>query len=302
MACVTQGCAHGATPAVGTHDRDTKPSQPKCFKRPSAACRLGVGIFDRSEMMKVSKKRSQGGFTLVEMSVVLLVIGLIIGAVSIGKDMQRNAEYVKIKQKFVDQWVNAYNSHYVKAGVVIGDSQVAPRMMVNGAAYTASEGAPVSGGDMSAAIEPGEICQIGAASSGNVLHLEMDRHGVRMPPGRAEGSEDRYVYLDSNGNPQEIRVCFKWNRPSTPSGSGNMMVIYGLTPDLARALDQMIDGKPDAREGAFRQFAVVDGSGAAPGVEWDADNRDKYGEEGSVNSNRDEQQIAVVTAHYKMNQ
>lgn len=248
--------------------------------------------------MKVSKKRSQGGFTLVEMSVVLLVIGLIIGAVSIGKDMQRNAEHVKIKQKFVDQWVNAYNSHYVRAGVVIGDSQVAPQMMVNGAAYS-----PASGGDMSDVTEPGEICQVGAATPAqNVLHGEMDRHGVRMPPGRAEGSEDRYVYLDSNGNPQEIKVCFKWNKPSTPSGAGNVMVIYGLTPDLARALDQMVDGKPDAREGAFRQVGVADGDGAKPGVEWDADNRDNYGGDGTSNPNRDEQQIAVVTAHYKMNQ
>ncbi len=257
--------------------------------------------------MKVSKKRSQGGFTLVEMSVVLLVIGLIIGAVSIGKDMQRNAEYVKIKQKFVDQWVNAYNSHYVKAGVVIGDSQVAPQMMVNGDFYL-----PASGGNMSTATEPGEICQIGAATPGgrNVLHLEMDRHGVRMPPGRAEGSEDRYVYLDSNGNPQEIKVCFKWNKPGTASGSGNMMVIYGLTPDLARALDQMIDGKPDAREGTFRRVGVsdADGSGTTrtPGVEWASNNTYSY--TGSAPSatgsgdNRDEQQIAVVTAHYKMNQ
>lgn len=263
--------------------------------------------------MKVSNKRSQGGFTLVEMSVVLLVIGLIIGAVSIGKDMQRNAEYVKIKQKFVDQWVNAYNSHYVKAGVVIGDSQVAPRMMVNGAAYTpASGGVPASGGDMSTATEPGEICQIGAAGSGlNVLHLEMDRHGVRMPPGRAEGSEDRYVYLDSNGNPQEIKVCFKWNKPGTASGSGNVMVIYGLTPDLARALDQMVDGKPDAREGAFRQVGVSnssdeDGATGTPGVEWASNNTYSYTgttpTAAGTGDNRDEQQIAVVTAHYKMNQ
>lgn len=249
--------------------------------------------------MKVSNKRSQGGFTLVEMSVVLLVIGLIIGAVSIGKDMQRNAEYVKIKQKFVDQWVNAYNSHYVKAGVVIGDSQVAPQMMVNGGAYGTA-----SGGNMTTVeTEPGEICQVGAATPAqNILHLEMDRHGVRMPPGRAEGSEDRYVYLDSNGNPQEIKVCFKWNKPGTASGSGNVMVIYGLTPDLARALDQMVDGKPDAREGAFRQVGVADGAGAEPGVEWNADNRDAYGGEESTPPNRDEQQIAVVTAHYKMNQ
>ena len=247
--------------------------------------------------MKVSKKRSQGGFTLVEMSVVLLVIGLIIGAVSIGKDMQRNAEYVKIKQKFVDQWVNAYNSHYVKAGVVIGDRQVAPQMMVNGATYT-----PASGGDMSAVTGPQEICQVGTGAT-LTLHQEMHRHGVRMPPGRAEGSEDRYVYLDSNGNPQEIKICFRWNSPDTASGSGNVMVIYGLTPDLARALDQMVDGKPDAREGAFRQVGVVSSVGdtRTPGIEWDADNRDEYSRT-TENANRDEQQIAVVTAHYKMNQ
>lgn len=44
--------------------------------------------------------RIQSGFTLVEMPVVLLVIGLSIGAVSIGKDMPRNAGYTKIKQKY----------------------------------------------------------------------------------------------------------------------------------------------------------------------------------------------------------
>lgn len=245
--------------------------------------------------MNMKRSGSQRGFTLVEMSVVLLVIGLIIGAVSIGKDMQRNAEYVKIKQKFVDQWVNAYNSHYVKAGVVIGDSQVAPQMMVNGAAFTSA-----SGGNMSTATEPGEICQDGAD---DILHAEMQRHGIRMPPGRAEGSEDRYVYLDSNGNPQEIKVCFKWNKPGTASNSGNVMVLYGLTPDLARALDQMIDGKPDAREGMFRQSGVSFSADTTrtPGAEWSSDNRMEYGGEGS-GANRDEQQIAVVTAHYKMNQ
>lgn len=254
--------------------------------------------------MQVRKLRAQQGFTLVEMSVVLLVIGLILGAVSIGKDMQRNAEYVKIKQKFVDQWVNAYNAHYVKTGVVLGDKQVAPQLMVNGASF-----ATPSGNNMTTAVEPGEICAAGATGSGlNVLHLEMQRHGVRMPPGRAEGSEDRYVYLDSNGNPQELKVCFKWNKPDTSSGSGNMMVIYGLTPDLARALDQMIDGKPDAREGVFRQVAVVTTAGdtRTPGVEWASNNTYTYGDASqgaaTTGANTDEQQIAVVTAHYKMNQ
>jgi hypothetical protein len=46
------------------------------------------------------------------------------------------------------------------------------------------------------------------------------------------------------------------------------MVISGLTPDLARMLDQMIDGKPDAREGLFRQQGVANGTANTPGAQW----------------------------------
>ena len=68
----------------------------------------------------------------MELAVVLAVIGLIIGAVAIGKDVQRNAEYTKIKNKFVDQWEQAYNQYYQRTGVVVGDSQIAPRVSYYG--------------------------------------------------------------------------------------------------------------------------------------------------------------------------
>ncbi len=237
----------------------------------------------------------QQGFTLVEMSVVLLVIGLILGAVSIGKDVQRNAEYMKVKQKFLDQWASAYNDYYLRTGVVPADSQTAPRMMVNGALFTGASGV-VSGGNMTAATGPVELCT-------PELFNEMDRTGVRMPPGRAEGSEDRYVYLDSNGNPQEIRICFKWNNPTTASGSGNMMVVKGLTPDLARTLDQAIDGKADAQEGLFRLNGVANGTAGGPGIEWTGNNTQTSCSSATTTAtNNDEDQVCVFTAHYKMNQ
>jgi prepilin-type N-terminal cleavage/methylation domain-containing protein len=256
--------------------------------------------------------RSQSGFTLVEMSVVLLIIGLILGAVSVGKDMQRDAEYTKIKQKFVDQWAAAYNSYYMRAGVVLGDSQVAPSNMVNGAAGFAGTSGHL--GDTTTYSAPVPICDgldtppgsEGEVRSGlnAILYTEMDRLGVRMPPGRSEGKEARYAYLDSNGNPQEVQVCFQWNNPGTPSNSGNVMVITGLTPDLARALDQMIDGKADAQEGMFRQAGVANGTPGAPGVEWAANNTDTQGEAGSkaAVTFKDENQVKTVVAHYKMNQ
>ena len=107
-------------------------------------------------------RATQGGFTLVELAVVLAVIGLIIGAVAIGKDVQRNAEYTKIKNKFIDQWEQAYNQYYQRTGVVVGDSQTAPRIMVNGTAYVAAAGSPTSGGDMAALVaagsEPVPVC------------------------------------------------------------------------------------------------------------------------------------------------
>lgn len=94
------------------------------------------------------RKAGRGGFTLVEMAVVLVIIGVILGAVMIGRDVQRNAEYTRIKQKFVDQWVVAYNTYGQRLGAPIGNNQSAPRLMVNGANYTGT-GGTLSGGDMS---------------------------------------------------------------------------------------------------------------------------------------------------------
>ena len=256
------------------------------------------------------------GFTLVELAVVLAVIGLIIGAVAIGKDVQRNAEYTKIKNKFIDQWEQAYNQYYQRTGVVVGDSQTSPRIMVNGAAYVAAAGDPTSGGDMSTATLPPPVCAHtpeadavirdsanAFVANTNDLRQHMTRTGIRMPPGRAEGQEDLFVYTDTNGSPQEIQVCFQWNRPSSPEGAGNVMVVAGLTPDLARMLDQMIDGKPDEREGRFRREGVVNNAGGlvnAPGQEWQASNHDKIATKN--NAGLDEDQVAIVTAIYRMTQ
>jgi len=86
-------------------------------------------------------------------------------------------------------------------------------------------------------------------------------------------------------------------------GAGNVMIITGLTPDLARSLDQMIDGKPDEREGRFRRQGVENNAGGAinaPGQEWNRTNRDLIGT--TNDRSFDEDQVAIVTAVYKMNQ
>ena len=229
-------------------------------------------------MMKPRLQMKQNGFTLVELSVVLVVIGVIIGALSIGKDLQRNATYQQINSAFIQPWAQAYQTYYERSGVVVGDSATAPTLKVNA--------------------DTTERC-------GTDLFADMDAAGITMPQGRAEGSEDAFVYLDSNGNPQQVTVCFQnvtWSIPGAASGyvtrAKNVMVIKSLTPDLARFIDNQIDGRADARFGLFREDSQA-GEVTAASAEWSVDNRENIG--GTV-SNLDEDQVAVVNANYLMNQ
>jgi prepilin-type N-terminal cleavage/methylation domain-containing protein len=287
---------------------------------------------------------NEAGFTLIELAVVLIVIGLIVGAVAIGRDVQRNAEYHRISNKFVFEWKKVYDEYYQRTGVVLGDSQVAPTYMVNGR-ETSIGGARAERGNLSGALagipenyaNTGlRICHgqgypkdsVGEGDSEPArqdLRELMQKIGIRMPPGRGEGMEDRYLYSDTNGNAAEVQICFQWNPPSTISGAGNVMVLRGLTPDLARYLDNLVDGKADALEGRFRQQDARhnsrESSHQAPGEEWRANNTFGQAEseerrangngqaEGAyplsadgMGGNRDEDRVALITAQWIMEQ
>lgn len=235
---------------------------------------------DCKEVQRVIKStRNQRGFSLLELSMVLVVIGLIIGATVVGSNLQRNALFQKINTGFVQGWAQAYQSYFTRTGIVVGDDPTTPTLQVNKGT--------------------GELCT-------TLLQTAMDAAGVRMPAGRAEGQEDRASYLDSNGNPQEVQVCFNnvpWAVVSTAPGTyvkrnRNVMVLKNLTPALARSLDASIDGKPDARFGRFREQSQADQNTTTTGQPWSIDNRMKFGS--TTATSQDESQVAVVTAYYLM--
>ena len=306
----------------------------------------------RTHSFRRLDRKVQQGFTLVELALVLAVIGLIIGAVAIAKDVQRNAEYQKIVNKFAYQWKMAYDQYYQRTGVVVGDCQQAPTYMVNGSEteIPAGTNACTRAGSMAVAgipenfanrglkicsgqgYTPGQVGAGDAALATQNLRTLMTRAGVRMPPGRGEGHEDRALYIDSNGNAVELQVCFQWNTSGTASGAGNVMVIRGLTPDLARFMDQVIDGKPDSREGRFRIQSRPAHTAAdeanAPGTQWEANNtqgnniantaadsamtnsdarqpiNNTSGSAGGIATGRtfDEDRVILLTAHWMMEQ
>jgi prepilin-type N-terminal cleavage/methylation domain-containing protein len=226
----------------------------------------------------------QKGFTLIELSVSLIVIGLIIGAVTIMKDTQRSASYQRMSSDFVQAWVSAYERHYEGTGRPPGDSVTAPTGMVNGVTGSVIDGANLRNAMLAA--------------------------GVSLPAGRAEGLEDRYVILDANGIPQDIQVSFTnvpWSEAGATQGTyvtrnRNVMVLNRLTPALAVMLDNVFDSRPNASFGKMREIGQhnITTNNRAP-VAWSRTECDDVNANNTACATKlDETQSAMINAYILM--
>lgn len=236
-----------------------------------------------TRLRAAGRRRHQRGFTLLELGITLLVIGLLLGAVAVGRDLQRTAAYQRLSTDFVQGWQLAYETYYNGVGYPPGDNPTNPTGRINGAAAVAGS----------------EFC-------GNDMINAFLAAGVRLPEGRAAGQQDRYAYLDTNGNPQEVQVCFQsvnWAEAGASVGTfvsrpRNVMVIKSTTYSLASMLDQQIDGRSDARFGRLRDTSLANSTATTVGTIWPLNDSMAFGT--TVNTARDEDQIAVTTALFQM--
>lgn len=225
----------------------------------------------------------QRGFTLIELGVALLVIGLLLGAVAVGRDLQRTAAYQRLSTDFMQGWQLAYEAYVTGVGYPPGDNPTDPTGRVNG-----------------------NTAPAGTALCGNDLINAFLAAGVRLPEGRTEGQQDRYAYLDSNGNPQEVQVCFQsvnWAETGATVGTyvtrtRNVMTLQNVTYSLVSLLDQQVDGKGDARFGKLRDSSLANSIAVTTGQIWPLDDRMAFGS--TTPTSLDESQVAVTTAYFQM--
>ena len=177
-------------------------------------------IMKKQESSKLRSLFDNKGFTLIEMAIVLIIIGIIIGAIVKGKDIVKSAEQKKLYTKFVNAWSLTFNNYYDRTGWILGDDNTATN-----------------------ATRDGNCAILGVVATEANLNLQLTAVGLELPTVGPGGLTNVRSYKDSQGVLHTLVLAFDYD-----VNVGNFIRItsaLGIPYDLGMALDRMIDGTMD---------------------------------------------------------
>ncbi|MEW6264222.1 MAG: prepilin-type N-terminal cleavage/methylation domain-containing protein [Thermodesulfobacteriota bacterium] len=189
------------------------------------------------------------GFTLIEIAIVLIIIGIIIGAVVKGKDIIRGAEQKKVYAKFLNEWQTCYLNFYDRTGKLLGDT-------FNGAGPGQDGKADTGAGASATPTDAGRDALITGQGGASPAYYGLSQLGLTAPSTNTDKSW-KYRYSDSTGANHEVTISYAYDA----AGKYNYMMIQDIPNELAMAMDKLVDGDVDGLKGEF----IGDASG---GLAW----------------------------------
>ncbi len=192
-------------------------------------------------------RRDERGFTLVEMSIVLVIIGLVLGAVIKGKDVLHSAKQKKFYTGFIKPWELAVISYYDRTGALLGDGTT------NGGGTD-----PVNG-----------LFDDLGSTEDNFTKINGALKKVGISLVQSNGPKNwNYSYTGAYSGVRNIGIGFHDLYDGSTTGPiGNYFLVDSLPTDLAIAMDALIDGQGDGTAGKWRQY--LRSSNVAGGVDAD---------------------------------
>ena len=177
--------------------------------------------------------KNNKGFTLIELAVVLVIIGLILGSVLKGRDLINSAKQKNFYATFIKGWELAVATYYDRTGFLLGDGTV------NGGTNPATDGRfdNIIG------------TNFGAAGS---IDARLRAVGLEVPTTNT-GVSGTMNYSGSNGS-QIATMRLQFINSANQARNFNSLYITGVPTELAIALDKIIDGQTHSGTGSFRQF------------------------------------------------
>ena len=175
-------------------------------------------------------KRS--GFTLIELSIVLIIIGLIIGGVMKGKDLINSAEQKKIYNTWIKQWQITANSYQDRTGGLLGDGTA------NGGTNATEDG----------------WCDNVRLDNTVTVQDKLKAIGLDEPISNVAGTRGGAYSIKGKYTTSRARIYLYQLYSQTDATYKNRLYIIGMPTDVAIAFDKMSDGNIDPSAGTFRRY------------------------------------------------
>ncbi|WP_051904354.1 prepilin-type N-terminal cleavage/methylation domain-containing protein [Hippea jasoniae] len=174
--------------------------------------------------------KSRGGFTLIELAIVLIIIGLILGAVLKGRDLIESAKIKKVYTNFVEGWILAVENYQDRTGQLLGDG-------------TANGG--------TADNPDGVFDNINLAATTTV---EDKLKAVGLEPPTTNTNNPGSYFINAKYT-RSTMTAWLYNLHSyIDNRNYNAIYITGMPTDVAIALDTIIDGSANPSTGLFRRY------------------------------------------------
>ncbi len=183
---------------------------------------------------KHSILRNNKGFTLIELAIVLVIIGLILGSVLKGKDLINSAKQKNFYTSFLKNWQLSVASYYDRTGFMLGDA------IKNGGTATAVNGV---------------FDNVSGANFGNANGIDatLKKVGLEVPQSNTANS-GQFSFKGANSGSRTITMSLYNLYSHTELRYDNRLYLSSVPTDLAIGLDKIIDGQMDSVKGSFRQY------------------------------------------------
>lgn len=198
--------------------------------------------------------RNRKGFTLVELAIVLVIIGIILGAVLKGQDLIASSKAKRIQKDM--QGFEAMIWTYVdRVGRFPGDCNSNGVIGYTPPLVAAGIGTATPPSNLTA---PSDNCATAATGEGNINRVFSDLRASNIA-----GYGSPNVILAKH----QLNDFFKVGATAAINGvQHNVIVVYGVPAWMAKMIDVAIDGAEAGNAGRIRQYTTNAAGTAWPAV------------------------------------